>query len=519
MDCAEAKLQIESYVAGQLSAGEKKALDVHLADCAECRLDSELTRASKSAPTRNLPPAAPPEAAARPSAGEWTIESIFGSASGSGAGSAATAAAPASAPASGSSLESGFESGATYRGPAESGPVAEPDVPLPQVLQGPAPAAASAEPPREGAGNGAPGWQFEPADQKQEATPPEGSLFFAEEALSRTGTPAKAKSSLLRVVMWGVGGVVGLGLLGVSIWFALTLKPPAPHDSAMLPNPGVPAAQGPGPGETSATADPAGETPATEHAPETVAPEPAPPPVETALSDVPRAGRAVKPPPQRETRTEITPPKLEPATPRPADPAPSKQEPAPPRPAPAEERPLWEPAIREEAYVPPAPPPAKPRPASPTPDVSPSSPPAASDDPPPATVPRAQTPAVWPKSAPGLQPPPETTPAADPIQRPIDRLHLATLAAEQNADLPALQKLRDTWRSFLRTSIGPDRARAKRELGDCLWAIQTLTTRTSDQKAALVAYRDYLLNAPAGGADARTVARMRQLEDALAESR
>ncbi len=523
MDCAEAKLRIESYVTGQLSAGEKKALDVHLADCAECRLDSELTRASKSAPTRSLLPAAPPEAAARPSAGEWTIESIFGSASGSGAGSAAASApAPASTPASGSSLESGFESGATYRGPAESGPVAEPDVPLPQMLQGPAPAAAaSAGPPEEGAGNGAPGWQFEPADQKQEATPPEGSLFFAEEALSRTGTPAKAKSSLLRVVMWGAGGVVGLGLLGVSIWFALTLKPPAPHDSTMLPNPGVPAAQGPGPGETSATADPAGETPATEHAPETVAPGPAPPPVETALSDVPRAGRAVEPPP-RETRTEITPPKQEPATSRPADPAPPKSEPAPPRPAPPVERPLWEPAIREEAYGPPAPPPVRPRPTTPTPDASTSSPPAvvpSSDDPPPATAPPVQTPAVWPKSAPGLQPPPETTPAPDPIQRPIDRLHLATLAAEQNADLPALQKLKDTWRSFLRTSIGPDRARAKRELGDCLWAIQTLTARTSDQKAALVAYRDYLLNAPAGGADARTVARMRQLEDALAESR
>ena len=105
------------------------------------------------------------------------------------------------------------------------------------------------------------------------------------------------------------------------------------------------------------------------------------------------------------------------------------------------------------------------------------------------------------------------------VQRPIDRLHLATLAAEQNADLVALRKMRDTWRGFLRTSVGPDRARAKREMADCLWAIQTLTTRTSDQKAALAAYRDYVLNAPAGGADARTVSRMRQLEDALAESR
>lgn len=81
----------------------------------------------------------------------------------------------------------------------------------------------------------------------------------------------------------------------------------------------------------------------------------------------------------------------------------------------------------------------------------------------------------------------------------------------------ALRKLKDAWRGLVRTSIGPDRARAKRELGDCLWAIQTLTAKASDQKDALVAYRDYVLNAPAGGADARTVARMRQLEDALAD--
>ncbi len=513
MDCAEAKLRIESYVAGQLLAGEKAAMEAHLSDCAECRLDGELTRASKSAPTRSLPPAAPPEAAARPSAGEWTIESIFGSASGSGSGSASTstsASAPAPAPAD--TLESGFESGATYRAPTESGPQAEPDVPLPDVLQGSAPSASREE---KDTANGAPGWQFEPADQKDGATPPEGSLFFAEEALTRTGTPPKAKSSVLRVVMGVVGGVVGLGLLGVSIWFALTLKPSTPHDSAMLPVPGTPAAESPGAGETSAIADPALDPAATEHS--TVAPA-APSPVETALSDVPHASHAVKPPPHEARVRETAPPKHDPT---PA--APPKQEPTPPwaadpaPPKPAPERPLWEPAIREEAYVPPAPPPEKPRPTNPAPEASTPPPAPAPETEAPSPPPAAVTP--WPKSAPGSQPPQEPIPAPDAVQRPIDRLHLATLAAEQNADLPALQKLKETWRSFLRTSIGPDRARAKRELGDCLWAIQTLTTRTSDQKAALVAYRDYLLNAPAGGADARTVARMRQLEDALAESR
>lgn len=67
--------------------------------------------------------------------------------------------------------------------------------------------------------------------------------------------------------------------------------------------------------------------------------------------------------------------------------------------------------------------------------------------------------------------------------------------------------------------IGPDRARAKREYADCLWAIQDMTGRRADQKDALAAYRDYLLGAPAGGADSRSVSRLRQLEDALAESR
>jgi hypothetical protein len=104
------------------------------------------------------------------------------------------------------------------------------------------------------------------------------------------------------------------------------------------------------------------------------------------------------------------------------------------------------------------------------------------------------------------------------VNGPIDRLHLATLNAEQKADVVALRKLREAWRGVVRTSIGPDRQRAKRELADCLWALQTLTTKSSDQKEALAAYRDYVLNAPAGGADARTIARMRQLEDAVAES-
>jgi hypothetical protein len=116
--------------------------------------------------------------------------------------------------------------------------------------------------------------------------------------------------------------------------------------------------------------------------------------------------------------------------------------------------------------------------------------------------------------------PEESPPAPPEITRPIDRIHLATVAAEERGDLIELRRLRATWKDFMsKMGVGPERARARREYADCLWAIQTLTGRRSDQKDALSAYRNYLLSAPAGGADTRSVSRLRQLEDALAEKR
>jgi hypothetical protein len=102
--------------------------------------------------------------------------------------------------------------------------------------------------------------------------------------------------------------------------------------------------------------------------------------------------------------------------------------------------------------------------------------------------------------------------------KPIDRLHAATEKAAADADLETLRQLRTTWRNFMRGVVGPDRPRAKREFADCLWAIQTLSGKLQDQREALAAYRDFLLSAPAGAADARSAARLRMLEDALAES-
>jgi hypothetical protein len=127
---------------------------------------------------------------------------------------------------------------------------------------------------------------------------------------------------------------------------------------------------------------------------------------------------------------------------------------------------------------------------------------------------------MWESRAPKGEPPAEPeTPAQPEVSTPIDRLHLATVTATENGDLDRLRRLRATWKSLMVKIIGPDRARAKREYADCLWAIQDATGRRADQKDALAAYRDYLLGAPAGGADSRSVSRLRQLEDAIAESR
>jgi hypothetical protein len=110
-------------------------------------------------------------------------------------------------------------------------------------------------------------------------------------------------------------------------------------------------------------------------------------------------------------------------------------------------------------------------------------------------------------------------PEATPVSKPIDRLHLATVHAAKGGDLGALRKLKSTWKNFISSATGPDRSRAKRELADCLWAIQEVTGRSSDRREALTAYREYVLNAPAGGADPRTVGRMRTLEDVLTDSK
>jgi DNA polymerase-3 subunit gamma/tau len=188
----------------------------------------------------------------------------------------------------------------------------------------------------------------------------------------------------------------------------------------------------------------------------------------------------------------------------------------------------------------------KPRPQQPTSEqLGPalaiaSSIPAPDESPSPQSTPQSAAPALEvPTSAREAVPPPQPTsrpaapaevggteptlpaPAIDvqPV-RPIDRLHMATVQAEAHDDLTTLRQLKNSWKTFTqKMGVGPDRSRAKREYADCIWAIQALTGRIQDQKDALQAYREFLLNAPAGGSDTRSISRLRQLEDALNERR
>jgi len=133
--------------------------------------------------------------------------------------------------------------------------------------------------------------------------------------------------------------------------------------------------------------------------------------------------------------------------------------------------------------------------------------------------PASPRPAVSDSTPPGDAPPSASTPVPALELKPIDRLHIATEKAAADQDLAALRQLKGVWKTLLRTVVGPDRSRAKREYADCLWAIQAISARDSDQRETLNAYRDYLLNAPAGGADPRSAERLRELEDALRERR
>jgi len=382
-------------------------------------------------------------------------------------------------------------------------------------------------------------WGFEPAVPPREAAPPEKSLFFAEEALARKEKPTTEQGPKLpvrRLVMWSGGALLGLGLLAVSVWMAFAfhgvpVREPghagaaAATNSAPIVAHSAPLAAGqPTAGASSAPAP--GRTPAQAGNPSATQAPTASAPGATTAQTLPSNAIAASPAGAAASSTPTGTPL---ASTNPTTALGTKQGSAPA----AASQSSSESGESPVPYVTKIKTPMKPVHDDMADDFK--------------TDPDAEAPshddvvhvpitkhvgggysATSRPSASSVTPAPEpapasktATPEADSpaaVSGPIDRLHLATEHATKTSDLDALRRLKTTWKNFLRTSTGADRSRAKREYADCLWGIQAVTGRDSDRREALVAYRDYVLNAPAGGTDTRTVSRMRTLEDALSES-
>lgn len=606
MECTDAKLRMEPYATGNLASPDREAFEAHVEHCEGCRLELELTRAlsgSTDAEEPGAPGASPVDAAAP--FGDAAAPSLPASASASPApGSPSPVDAEISfadiapgdeGPSSDFSLDALLASAlpsAASAMPAPPAPVPDPlanlTPPPPAQTQAPPAAPASAD-----------SWDFEPADAKPHSRPPEGSLFFAQEALTRTrDADEKRKLAVVRTSLWVAGGLVGVALLLFAGWIALRAHPGAPQSANAVPpsestdNRALEAT--PAAGESSQGAvQPNAVEPVPSRAPASPEPAAAPSIASETTADARQgtavvqagAGDARSPLPQ----TQITAPtqpgalSVQPAktartapravvkaharrpasTPangtgaasRPGDagapsssaprtaaagvgtPAPPVAETAPPKPAVTEaapREPLAPSAASETAMAP-----AKPEATGPAstvgpPPVQPGTTTSAASGATDGAGSAATAPATGASSTPsGAVTPPASAAGPAPAAsgaapessssaptRPIDRIHMATVAAEERGDVEALRTLRERWRTFIqRTGVGADRSRAKRELADCLWAIQAATARRSDQREALQAFRDYILNAPAGGADARSISRARQLEDALSESR
>jgi hypothetical protein len=543
MDCAAVKPKMEALVRGTLPDAERVLAEQHIGTCEGCRLELELVRAIGS----QEKPAAVGQA-------DWTLDRIFGAERQEG-GPSQAAPAPGSGPA-----PSGHSGSAPTADLFGEEPSAGDTM---DKAQGPS---AGAAPDTQSNADGDPmnqgpsSWAFEPADAKADRKPPEESLFFAQEALARRKGGGK-KGSNLRVMLWGTGGVVGAILLAISSWVMLHMapsdsdKPPAPSEANEDPGAAAP-----------------GETPAEQAPEQPVAPAPAPapspttqevpapsaPPPGTVSSDRTGVGAGAAAPYVREQRTSASSVPQPLPLPRPGitasrapEPVATKHAPAPPpRQAAAAQQPA--PRVAEPSKAS--------KPSAPSPSASASGASSESEEPNAGSAedspPEPDTPAENPSRASekeravgrrvpatswlapgsndsarlrsGTTPPPnkapvapeQSEPALPKTVTPIDRIHLATVAAEEEEDLVALRRLRATWKTFMsKMGVGPDRARARREYADCLWAIQSLTGKRSDQKDALAAYREYLLSAPAGGADSRSVSRLRQLEDAISERR
>ncbi|MGH7682054.1 MAG: zf-HC2 domain-containing protein, partial [Candidatus Eiseniibacteriota bacterium] len=230
MTCSEAKLKLEPCASGTLPAEEKIALDEHLATCEGCRLELELTRAVLGSPAfdgaeespPNHPEHAPVSADAPviantfepPTAAEIDEEISFADLS------------LDEHPKPGEGVPSGTVTVGT-------GPTATP----PAAVAG-----------KKGAADSL--WDFEPVDAHRDVGPPEGSLSFANEALTRKREEEqKRKATMLRLALWGGGIFGGVLLLGVSVWIALAFRQGNQNDSPPQPQGSNPAPTGtPAPG-------------------------------------------------------------------------------------------------------------------------------------------------------------------------------------------------------------------------------------------------------------------------------
>jgi len=509
MDCAAVKPRMEALVSGTLPESERTLAEQHIAMCEGCRLELELVRAIGSQ-----------EKPASGSKADWTLDRIFGSEGGAPVTENRDAIAPLP---SEEAPSSPFAS-------SDSEPPAQPH-----------PALASSEDdedsekPHNGRKAVEATWSFEPADAAAAVKPPEESLFFATEALNRN-RESERRPSNARVLLWGLGGVVGVGLLVFSAWFVLHLTPadepmrvrPAPMtggtdgttdapentppDMMEAPDDGsIQHESGEAP-DNSAQAKPAGTPRVT--ASTTPQPMPLPTSATVGVDPVPPATKHVT----TGTSTQA-PSKAKAQTGTAADPfarGTSSKGQAGPTLAPGDARPTKT-GPRVDAMGDPIP--------DDTDDSTPT--PTSSNDftvrsghttTPPRTAGRGST--MWQNHTPAPKPVEEAPPTAEPAaDSPIDRMHVATVAAQEKGDVLGLRRLRTSWKAMIPKLVGPDRSRAKREYADCLWAIQIITGRSQDQKDTLAAYREYLLGAPAGGADSRSVSRLRQLEDALTERR
>ena len=508
MDCAAVKPKMEALVRGTLPDAEKVLAEQHIGTCEGCRLELELVRAIGS----QEKPAAVGQA-------DWTLDRIFGAEQQEGGPSQGAPAPPA-------------ETVNKAQGP---GADAAPD----------APSSADGDPGSQGPSS----WAFEPADATADRKPPEESLFFAQEALARRRAAGK-KGSNLRVILWGTGGVVGAILLAITSWVVLHM---APSDADRSPTPSVTNGD-----SAAATPD---QIPAEQIPEQPVAPEPAPapsattqeapaptaPPPGMVSSDRTGMDALLAAPRVREQKASASSAPQPSPLPRPGTlapaPATTKRAPAaPPRQVAGVQQPIPRVAEPPRSSAPPSASASGASSENEEPNAglaedSPPEPDAPAENPSrtsenegavgrrvPATSWLAPGPrdSVPPKSTPqpSSKAPEQSEPAPPKPLTAIDRTHQATVTAAEEEDLVALRRLRTTWKTFVsKMGVGPERARAKREYADCLWAIQSLTGKRSDQKDALAAYRDYLLNAPAGGADSRSVSRLRQLEDAISERR